>query len=135
MGLAVDFLERMRHDGEPLRRLHDRVADQVCERHFLTAGRELGIERFAPRVECGRRDVAKGRRRGDRQRLGHVGDEPGGGAGNWNGAGRQGKRSGRRDTRNGKRWCGGWLRFPFHVSRFPRISGYHRKLGQLSVIE
>jgi len=74
VGFAVDVLEVVRHDREALGSLDDSVPDQVRERHLLTTRGELGVERFAPRVEGGCLDVAEGGRRGDGQRLGHVRD-------------------------------------------------------------
>src|SRR5256714_3337492 len=82
MRLAVDFLERVCHHRKTLRRLHDGVPDEVCERDLLSTRRELAVQRFATRVERGRRDVPEGGCRRDGERLGHVGDEPSGGAPN-----------------------------------------------------
>ena len=78
--LAVDLLKGMRHDPEVFGGLDDRVPDQVSERDLLPARGQLGVERLAAGVKRGRRDVAEGRSRGDREGLGHVRHEPGGGA-------------------------------------------------------
>src|SRR2546423_9878077 len=80
MRLAVDFLERVGHHGKTLRRLHDGVPDEMRERDLLSTSRELAVQRFATRVERGRRDVTEGGCRRDGERLGHVDDEPSGGA-------------------------------------------------------
>ena len=71
--LAVDVLERVRHHREALGGLDDRVPDEVGEGDLLARRGQLGVERLAAGVENGGRDVAERGRRGDRQRLRHVG--------------------------------------------------------------
>ena len=73
MRLAIDFLERVRHHREALRRLDDGVTDQVCERDLLASRGQLGVERLAAGVERGGGDVTERGRGRDRERLGHVG--------------------------------------------------------------
>src|SRR6266550_5542215 len=80
-------------------------------------------------IDC---NVAERRRGRDGERVRHVLDETGGGTDDR-------RQIGRRDTGNGRRGHWGCLRFPFHASRFPNdflATGlYHRKLGELTVIE
>src|SRR6267143_577942 len=93
--LALDLLERVGHDGQLLRRLHDREADQVRERDLLPSGAQLGVQLLAARVERLDYDVAERGGRRDGQGVRHVLDEAGCGA-------RDGGEAGSRETGGGR---------------------------------
>ncbi len=131
MRLAVDLLERVGHDGEALGRLDDRVSDQVGERNLLTARGQLGIQRLPAVVQRVGRDVAEGGGGWDRERLGHVGDEPGGGAGYGNRTWRS-REHGARSRRCGWRWRRRRRRCSLLLAP---CSLNNRELRQLAVLE
>src|SRR6266550_9217397 len=127
--LAVDLLEVVRHHGEALGGLDDPVPDQVGERDLFPTRGELGIESLAARVERGSRDVAERGRRGDGQRLGHILNQPRGGAGDRNRTWRSrehGAWSRKCDWRRCRRRC--------YLLRGP-CSGDNRQLRELSVLK
>ena len=126
--LAVHILEGVGHDGELLRRLDDRVADQVRERQLAAARRELAVERRPAREEDVHGDVAERRRRGDGQRVRHVLDEAGGGAGERREAGRGTVGKGEVGSGEGGDGCGRLCTpSPLPPSRFPQYVGAARQ--------
>ena len=128
--LAIDFLEGVRHHREALGGLHNAVTDQVRERDLLPACGELRVDGLASGVERGSRDVAERGRGRDGQRVRHVGDEPGGGAGY------RCRTRGRGDGGRGKGTPGHGRRVPRPASLFPRSLGRNdRQLRQLPVVE
>src|SRR5207247_6538706 len=124
--LAVDFLEVVRHHGEALGGLDDPVPDQVGERNLLTACGQLGVEGLAAGVERGRRDVAERGRGGDRERLGHVLNQPSGGTGDGRGI--------RWNCVRRKTWRRSACRRTAHGGR-RTLYRDHRELRELSVLK